>query len=55
MEGINQIMQDAQIKEKSPSHSTETQVQQQTVKSRFDDAEYKRWSEKLRSGAPKDK
>jgi hypothetical protein len=48
-------MQDAQVKEKSAIQPTQTRIQQPTPKSRFDDAEYKRWSEKLRGGAAKDK
>jgi hypothetical protein len=48
-------MQDTQVKERSESQATETPVRPTTTKSRFDDAEYERWSEKLRSAASQNK
>jgi hypothetical protein len=48
-------MPDTQIKETSESHSVETPVRQPIPKSRFDDAEYRRWTEKLQSASSKDK
>jgi hypothetical protein len=54
--GMSKNMQDTQVKEKVENRSTETSVRQAVAKSRFDEAEYQRWSEKLRSAsAPKDK
>ena len=53
---MSKNMQDTQVKEKVENRSTETSVRQAVAKSRFDEAEYQRWSEKLRSAsAPKDK
>jgi hypothetical protein len=42
-------MEDTQVKERSESQPTDAPVQQLTPISRFDDAEYERWSEKLRN------
>jgi hypothetical protein len=44
-------MQDTQVQETKDSRSMETSVSQAVAKSRFDEAEYQRWSEKLRSAA----
>jgi hypothetical protein len=48
-------MQDTQVKGTSESQPTETPVRHSTPKSRFDDAEYERWSEKLRNTSSKGK
>ena len=48
---MSKIMQDTQVKETTESRSVETPVSQAVTKSRFDEAEYQRWSEKLRSAA----
>jgi hypothetical protein len=49
-------MPDTQVQETTESRSMETSGSQAVAKSRFDEAEYQRWSEKLRSAnSPKDK
>jgi hypothetical protein len=48
-------MQDTQVKEESQIQQTDTPVHRLTPISRFDDAEYERWSEKIRSAASKRK
>jgi hypothetical protein len=48
-------MQDTQVKTRSESQQMETPVQESIPISRFDDAEYARWSEKIRNSAPKGK
>jgi hypothetical protein len=48
-------MQDTQVEERSESQPTDTPVQRLTPISRFDDAEYERWSEKIRSASSKGK
>jgi hypothetical protein len=53
--GEGSKMQDTQVKEEAQSQSTDTPVHQTTLKSRFDDAEYERWCEKLRNAASKNK
>ena len=40
-------MQGTQVEERSESQPTDTPVQRLTPISRFDDAEYERWSEKI--------
>jgi hypothetical protein len=46
-------MQDTQVKTQSENQTTEAPVQQSISVSRFDDAEYARWCEKLRNSNPK--
>jgi hypothetical protein len=46
-------MEDTQVKTSSESRPKETSVQAPKSKSRFDDAEYARWSEKLRASRSK--
>jgi len=53
--GLAKNMQETQVKEISESKVTESQVRQTIPKSSFDDAEYQRWTEKLRSATSKDK
>jgi hypothetical protein len=48
-------MEDTQVKERSETQPTDTSVQRLIPISRFDDAEYERWSEKLRNACSKDK
>ena len=49
-------MQETQVKETTESRSMEASVNQVAPKSRFDEAEYQRWAEKLRIAAsPKNK
>jgi len=42
-------MEDTQLKTRSESQQTDTPVQGSKSKSSFNNAEYERWSEKLRS------
>jgi hypothetical protein len=44
-----QNMEDTHVKASSEIQPKDTPVQGERSKSRFDDAEYERWSEKLRS------
>jgi hypothetical protein len=46
-------MEDTQLKTSSESQPKVTAVQAPKSKSRFDDAEYARWSEKLRASRSK--
>lgn len=46
-------MEDTQVKTGSERQPKVTSVQVPKVKSRFDDAEYARWSEKLRASRAK--
>jgi hypothetical protein len=46
---IDPIMEDTQLKTRSESQQTDTPVQGSKSKSSFNNAEYERWSEKLRS------
>jgi hypothetical protein len=48
-------MEDTQIEEIPQIQAPETPVQRLTPISRFDDAEYERWSEKIRSASSKGK
>jgi hypothetical protein len=45
----SQDMQNAQVKEKIQAVPVQTPVQSSTTKSRFNDAEYERWNEKIRN------
>jgi hypothetical protein len=46
-------MQDTQVKMTTESQTNEAPLQQSIPVSRFDDAEYERWCEKLRNSNPK--
>jgi hypothetical protein len=46
-------MENTQVKTSSESQPKVTTVRMTASKSRFDDAEYARWSEKLRAGRSK--
>jgi hypothetical protein len=46
-------MQDTQVKTRTENQQAGTTVQESKSKSRFDDAEYERWSEKLRASRSK--
>jgi hypothetical protein len=46
-------MEDTQVKTSSERRPKDTSVQVPKSKSSFDDAEYARWSEKLRAGRSK--
>jgi hypothetical protein len=46
-------MQDTQVKTMTENQTAEIPVQQSIPVSRFDDAEYERWSEKIRSASSK--
>lgn len=48
-------MEDTRVKASSESQPANPQVQAPVTKSRFDDAEYARWSEKLRATRSKGK
>jgi hypothetical protein len=48
-------MQDTQVEEAPQIQPTDAPVQRLTPISRFDDAEYERWSEKIRSASSKGK
>jgi hypothetical protein len=48
-------MEDTQVKSRSENQPADTPVQVPNLKSRFDDAEYARWSEKLRAARNKSK
>jgi hypothetical protein len=52
---MSRNMEDTQVKERIESQPTDTPVRGLTPISRFDDAEYERWSEKLRSASSKGK
>jgi len=49
------MMEETQVKTQPESQPKVTAVQETRMKSRFDDAEYERWSEKLRSSRSKGK
>jgi hypothetical protein len=48
-------MEDTQVEEISQVQAPETPADRLTPISRFDDAEYERWSEKIRSASSKGK
>jgi len=52
---MSQDMQNTQVKVRTESQPTDTAVQVSASKSKFDDAEYERWSEKLRASRSKNK
>jgi hypothetical protein len=52
---MSQKMQDTQVKTRTENEQVGTAVQGSKSKSRFDDAEYERWSEKLRASRSKNK
>ena len=46
---MNQTMQETQLQSKPENLTKEQSIQSSTHKSRFNDAEYERWSETLRN------
>jgi hypothetical protein len=46
-------MQDTQVAERAANEQKEERAQEVITKSRFDDAEYERWSQNLRKKARK--
>jgi hypothetical protein len=48
-------MEDTQVKARAETQPIETPVKESRSNSRFDDAEYERWSEKLRASRSKNK
>jgi hypothetical protein len=52
---MSQNMEDTQVKARVESQLTDAPVSESRSNSRFDDAEYERWSEKLRASRSKNK
>jgi hypothetical protein len=52
---VNQVMETIQHTEKPESKPADKPVQGSTLKSKFDEVEYERWSQKIRNGHSKGK